>query len=235
VKLTVRQAARLLSVSESQVYRWVDSGEVPCSMMNHQPLFSRAELLEWATARRLPVSPKMFEDGEDGPEPIRLADALERGGVHRGVRGADRPAVLRAIVERLAIDGTEERDLLLDVLLAREALGSTAIGDGIAIPHVRSPLVFAGMSGAVAICYLETPLDFDAPDGRPVHTLFTLVSPTIRGHLQLLSRLSLALLDPAFKAAVLGRLERDEIVAEARRVEAALPLEPDTSAEGKGS
>jgi PTS system nitrogen regulatory IIA component len=235
VKLTVRQAARLLSVSESQVYRWVDSGEIPCSMMNHQPLFSRAELLEWATARRLPVSPKMFEDGEGGPEPIRLADALERGGVHRGVRGADRQAVLRAVVERLAIDGTDDRELLLDVLLAREQLGSTAVGDGIAIPHVRSPLVFAGSSGAVAICYLETPLDFDAPDAKPVHTLFMLVSPTIRGHLQLLSRLSLALLDPAFKAAVLARVERDEIVAEARRLEAAFPAEPDASAEEKGS
>jgi PTS system nitrogen regulatory IIA component len=230
VKLTVRQAAKLLSVSESEIYRWVDAGEIPCSMMNHQPLFSRAELLEWATARRLPVSVKLFEDGDGGPEPVRLAEAMARGGVHKGIRGPDRQSVLRAMVERLPIADTQERDLLLEVLLAREALGSTAIGDGIAIPHVRNPLVFAGSRAALALCYLDGPIAFDAPDGQPVHTLFALVSPTIRGHLQLLGRLSLALLDRGFKAAVLRRADFEEIVAEARRVEAALPADPETSA-----
>ena len=55
-----------------------------------------------------------------------------------------------------------------------------------------------------------------------MHTVFTLVSPTIRGHLLLLARLSAALFDAGFKAAVLRRAGRDEILAEARRVEAAL-------------
>src|SRR5436190_19286319 len=53
MKLSVRQAARLLSVSESEVYRWVEEGEIPCVLVKNQPLFGRAELLEWATARRL--------------------------------------------------------------------------------------------------------------------------------------------------------------------------------------
>jgi PTS system nitrogen regulatory IIA component len=233
MKLTVREAAKLLSVAESEIYRWVDSGELPCSMMNHQPLFSRAELLEWATARRLPVSVKLFEDGDGGPAPIRLTDALERGGVHPGIRGTDRQSVLRAIVAELPLGDDQDRDLLLEVLLAREALGSTALGDGLAIPHVRSPLVFAGSRGALAVCYLETPVSFDAPDGQPVHTLFALVSPTIRGHLQLLSRLSLALLDPGFKAAVLRHADQAEIIAEARRVEDALPAEPETGGGAK--
>ena len=99
------------------------------------------------------------------------------------------------MVAHLPVGDEQDRELLLDVLLSREALGSTAIGEGIAIPHVRSPLVFAGSKGAVAVCYLESPVGFDAPDHQPVHTLFALVSSTIRGHLQLLSRLSLALLE----------------------------------------
>jgi nitrogen PTS system EIIA component len=233
MKLTVREAAKLLSISESEIYRLVDSGDIPCSMINHRPLFSRAEVLEWATARRLPVSVKLFEDGDGGPEPVRLADAIERGGVHDGVRGSDQPGVLRAIVAHLPVGDEQDRELLLDVLLSREALGSTAIGEGIAIPHVRSPLVFAGSKGAVAVCYLESPVGFDAPDHQPVHTLFALVSPTIRGHLQLLSRLSLALLDPGFKAAVLRHAGREEIVAEAKRVEDALPLDADKAANVK--
>jgi PTS system nitrogen regulatory IIA component len=137
------------------------------------------------------------------------------------------------MVEQLPVGDEQDRDLLVEVLLAREALGSTAVGDGIAIPHVRSPLVFAGSKGALALCYLESPVPFDAPDHQPVHTLFALVSPTIRGHLQLLSRLSLALLDSGFRAAVLRHADLQEIVSEAKRVEGALPSEPEKSASPK--
>jgi PTS system nitrogen regulatory IIA component len=227
MKLNVRDAAHLLSVSESDIYHWVDAGEIPCSITNHKPLFSRAELLEWATARRLPASVALFEDADDEvTTPLRLADALARGGVHHGICGSDRESVLRNVVERLPLPDEQDRTLLVELLLAREALGSTAIGDGIAIPHVRSPLVFPGIRAAAALCYLESPVAFDAPDGRPVHTLFALISPTIRGHLQLLSRLSLALLDSGFKAAVLRSADRDEIVAEAARVESSIAHQP---------
>jgi PTS system nitrogen regulatory IIA component len=222
MKVNVRQAAKLLSVSESEIYRWVDSGELPCLLVKHQPLFGRAELLEWATARRLPVSLELFENGDEEAIGLRLADTLERGGVHHDVPGNDRASVLRAIVERLPMPAEDDRDLLLQIFLARESMGSSAIGDGIAIPHVRSPLVFPGTSGLAMLSYLASPVPFDAVDGKPVHTLFTLLSPTIRGHLQLLSRLSAALLDPGFKGAVLRRAGCAEIVAEARRVEAAL-------------
>ena len=65
MKLTVRDAARVLAVSESQIYRWVEAGEIPCYLVSHRPLFSPAELLEWATARRLPVSTELFETGDE--------------------------------------------------------------------------------------------------------------------------------------------------------------------------
>jgi PTS system nitrogen regulatory IIA component len=71
--------------------------------------------------------------------------------------------------------------------------------------------------------------------GQPlVHTIFVLLSPTIRGHLQLLSRLSLGLLDSGFKGAVLRRAGREEIFAEAKRVDAALAAsEPKQASENE--
>ena len=231
MKLNVRQAAKLLSVSESEIYRWVESGEIPCALVKNQPLFGRAELLEWATARRISVSLELFENGDEGGARLRLADVLERGGVCHDVPGNDRASVLRAIVQRLPLNEEDDRELLLQVLLARESTGSSGIGDGIAIPHVRSPLVFPGTAGVATLSYLVSPVPFDAVDGKPVHTVFTLLSPTIRGHLQLLARLSAALLDAGFKAAVLRRAGRDDIVAEARRAEAALSQKHD--AEGR--
>ena len=71
----------------------------------------------------------------------------------------------------------------------------------------------------IALCFLERPIDFGALDGKPVHVMFSLVSPTVRAHLRLLSRLSFALHDPAFKKAVTGQASREEILREAQRVE----------------
>jgi PTS system nitrogen regulatory IIA component len=237
VKLTVREAARLLSVSESEIYRWIDDGDIPCHVVNHQPLFSRAELLEWATAHRRPVSTELFDDAGAASS---LAAALERGGVHARVAGDDREGVLRAVVEHLPIPDPGERELVLAIMLAHEKEASTAIGDGIAIPHVRSPVVFAGVPPAIAVCYLEHLVLFDMPepggaggssprgiDGKPVQVVFAIMTPTIRAHLQLLSRLSLALLDPDFKRALADRAPLEGLVAHARRIEAALAASPD--------
>jgi PTS system nitrogen regulatory IIA component len=220
VKLTVREAAKLLSVTEDQLYRWVDERAIPFYMVEHRPRFARTELLEWATQKRLPVSPEMFESEEGGDPGPSLEEALSRGGIHHDLPGGTREAILRAAVKRLPSISEEDQALLLEVLLARESAVSTGIGDGIAIPHVRSPIVSSGDAASITLCFLEKPLDFQAVDGKPVHTLFLICSPTIAGHLRLLAKLSLALLDPGFKAALSKRGASEEILAEARRIEA---------------
>jgi len=222
MKLTVRDAARLLSVPERELYRWVDDGAIPFYLVNHQPLFSRAELLEWAIARHLPLAPALFEEGTRA---VHLADALAIGGVHHDVAGADRDAVLAAVVERLPVPDEEDRELVLSMLRAREAQLPTGVGRGIAIPHVRAPLVFAGRPAALAVCFLARAVPFGAVDDAPVHTVFAMITPTIRGHLQLLSRLSYALHDAGFAAALERRAPADEILAAARRIDAALAVE----------
>lgn len=221
MELNVRDAARLLGTREKQVYRWIDEGEIPFYRINDQPRFNRAELLEWATSRQLPVSVDVFhpnrEGGQAGPG---LVEALQAGGVHANVPGTDRESVLRAVVGVLRLPAAVDRDYLLQMLLAREAMGSTGIGDGIAIPHVRNPVVLNAAPASITLCYLANPIPFDAVDGQPVHTIFSMISATIRGHLQLLARLSWALHDPEFKVAVLRRAPEGDIIKEAAGVEA---------------
>jgi len=71
----------------------------------------------------------------------------------------------------------------------------------------------------VTLCFLEKPIDFGALDGQPVHYLFTMVSPTVRSHLHLLSRLAFALRDAGFQGAIRRQGLRDEILTELHRVE----------------
>jgi PTS system nitrogen regulatory IIA component len=222
MNLSVRDAARLLNSSERDVYRWIREGTIPVQRVGDRHRFHRAELLEWATSRGIRIAPDEFHAPDaNGAAPPSLRDALERGGVHHAVPNGDRTSALRSVVERMPIDAAD-RDLVFDFLVAREELGSTGVGEGIAIPHVRNPIVLHVAHPSITLCFLEHPADFAAIDGKPVHTVFSMVSPTIRGHLALLSRIAGALHDPSFKAAVLARAPREQILSEARRFEAAL-------------
>jgi PTS system nitrogen regulatory IIA component len=224
MKLDVHEAAKLLNTSERTIYRWIREGSIPCRRINDHYRFHRAELLEWATARGMVTAVDAFPPSRPMSEvPLPMfAAALEAGGVHHHVEGTDRESALRAIVKRMPLEDEADRELLLDVMLAREALGSTGIGDGIAIPHVRSPIVLHTTEPSITLCFLDHPIDFQAIDGLPVRTFFSLVTMTIRSHLYLLSRLSASLRDPGFKQAVMERASADEILAAATRADLAL-------------
>jgi PTS system nitrogen regulatory IIA component len=219
--LTVQDAARLLRTSDRQVYRWVDEGEIPYQRIREQIRFNRTELLEWATSRRLAISLETFDEDDDEadePAPI-LAAALQLGGVHPDAPGSDSGSVLRAVIDRTPLPANADREMVTEVLIAREAASSTAIGDGIAVPHVRHPIVAPGAPPSVGVHYLRTPIPFDAPDGKPVRTVFMIVSPTVRAHLRIFARLAHALQDPGFAYAIEQRAPLEQLVAEAARVE----------------
>ena len=234
MKLTVKDAARLLSVSEKSIYRWIKDGAIPAYQVNDQYRFNRAELLEWATSRRIHVSPEIFQEPEGGDSPPpSLTEALRAGGVHYRIGGHDKAAVLHSVVDVMKLPEEVDREFLYQVLLAREALGSTGIGDGIAIPHVRNPIVLHLSRPLVALCFLERPVEFGAIDHQPVSTLFTSVSPTIRAHLHLLSRLGFVLRNKDFRSALMRQASRDDIMNTLTKAEA--EIAPPTVADAEAN
>ena len=223
MQLTVRDVSKFLSVAESTVTRWIKRRGLPAQYVNGQYRFHRAELLEWATANQLKVSPEMFDSSQTDDEPIpSLAQALELGGIFYGLQDTTKDKALQALVQVLPLPDGIDRELLLRLFLAREASASTAIGGGIALPHVRNPIVLHVDRPMVTLGFLEQPVDFGALDGKPVQVLFSLICPTMRSHLQMLARLSFALHDTRFREVVLRAAGREEILLEARQVEALL-------------
>ncbi len=223
MQLTIREVSKFLNASESTITRWVKQRSLPAQRISGQYHFNRAELLEWATAQGIKVSIELFDHLENDAEPSpSLVEALEAGGVYYNLQDTNKDRALRALVQVLSLPEGTDRELLLRLFLSREASASTAIGDGIAIPHVRNPIVLHVARPMITLCFLERPVDFGALDGKPVYVLFSLVCPTMRSHLQVLSRLSYALHDAKFKEVVMGKRSRDEIMQEARRVEATL-------------
>ncbi|MFA5865147.1 MAG: PTS sugar transporter subunit IIA [Phycisphaerae bacterium] len=231
MQLGVRDVAKLLNVNEKTVYRWVQQGNLPAYRVSNHYRFNRAELLEWATSRRINVSVDIFHEPESASITAPgLVDALMAGGVYYRLEGRDKESALKAVVEVMRLPEEVDRNFLLQVLLAREAMASTGIGEGIAIPHVRNPIVLHVPRPMITLCFLEQPIEFGALDNQPVKCLFTMISPTVRAHLFLLSRLAFALRDPGFKDAIQREGSRDQIMNEARRVES--NLEPAKPADG---
>jgi PTS system nitrogen regulatory IIA component len=226
MELSVRDSARILNVSEKTIYRWIKQGTLPAYRINDQYRFNRDELLEWATARRVSVSAEIFAEPQNGHAPVGLAEAIRAGGIHYRVAGKGKAAALRSAVELMPLPQEVDRDFVLHVFLARESLGSTAVGNGIALPHVRNPVVMHVPRPMVTLCFLEDAIEFGALDGQPVHTLFTMLSPTVRAHLQTLARLSFALRQPEFLHVVSRHGSRDEVLKACETVDAGIPAHP---------
>ena len=214
------EVAALLHVEESTVTKWIKKEKLPATMVHGCYLINRVDLLEWATDHGKKVPPELFAAAQADVDLPPLSQALEAGGVHCGVPGDDKLSVLRAVVNLLKLPPQMDPDFLLQVLLAREALGTTAVGDGIAIPHVRNPILLQNKPlPAISLCFLEHPIDFGALDGKPVRMLFMMTSPTVKVHLHLLSRLAYALHDPKFRDALNVACDPEAILEAARRFE----------------
>ncbi len=216
---SVKEAAELLSVSEKTIYRWIKQEVLPVYRVNEQYRFNRAELLEWATSRRMGISPEAFHEPEAIGAPLpSLVESLETGGIVYRLDGNTREKALSRLVDELRLPEEVDRDYLLKVLNAREELASTGVGNGIAIPHPRNPVLLHITRPSVTLAFMEEPVDFHALDGKPIHTMFCLISPTLRAHLHLLSSLSFCLRDAAVKAAIENQASREEIFSSLRKV-----------------
>ena len=101
------------------------------------------------------------------------------------------------------------RNHVFDSLFAREKLGSTGLGQGIAIPHGR----IKGLKEAVgAMIRMHEPIPFDAPDGQPVNLIFVLLVPERATdlHLQILSELAQMFSDPSFREKLFAAVTPEE-------------------------
>jgi len=196
MRLTLRQAASYLDVDEATLRGWIRKRGLPAHTVDERLYLNAVELWQWATENGIAVSRSLLDDARRSPDAVPpLSTLLDTGGIHPDVGGEDKAGVLREVVGRLPLPADFDREFLISVLEAREAMGSTGIGDGIAIPHARNPIVLHVEQPLVALCMLRHPVNFDAMDGLPVHALFVVISPSVPAHLGILSRLGLVLRD----------------------------------------
>lgn len=218
--LEASEAAQALNVDEKTVVRWIKKEHLAAEYMHGNYQINPVDLLEWATERGIKVNPALYKmpDADNTPLPP-LSQALEAGGIHCNISGNDKETVLETVVKNLNLPQELDPDFILQVLLAREAMGTTAVGDGIAIPHVRNPILVQLPIPKVSLSYLAQPIDFGALDGKPVQILFTIITPTIRMHLHLLSNLAFCLRDPRLRQILRKECNPDAVFSAIKEIE----------------
>ncbi|MFA6917115.1 MAG: PTS sugar transporter subunit IIA [Parachlamydiales bacterium] len=196
--LKIKDVAELLNVSETTIRRWLadpkNPDRFPSYLINHQHRFNREEVERWVLRRNQGEKP--VEEAEVSLQPQKsgslqfsLYRALHRGCVVDNVPGDTKAEVIRAAMEQVADSLHLSAEGVTELLLDRERLQPTALGHGIALPHTRDFLLNRTYD-IMVVAYPKNPLDYEALDGIPVHTLLFLFASDDRRHLHLLSKIA---------------------------------------------
>jgi len=144
---------------------------------------------------------------------MRICDFLTQDRILTTLATRSKEEVIATLAALVAESHPAIDRLTLDrAICEREQQGSTAVGEGVALPHARFPGL--GQNLAAFIC-IGDGIDFESIDGKPTHFIFLLVSPAEAPgpHLKVLARMSRLLSDPGFKARSLQAKSSAEILA----------------------
>ena len=142
---------------------------------------------------------------------MKITDFLDARKIIPDLKGRDKNEVLKEMADWMASqDPSLDAQRLLAILLERERVSTTAIGEGVAIPHGKMP-------GVKRVCgiFARSPqgVNFDSLDGGLTYLFFLLVAPedSTADHLKALARISRLLKDTAFRARLMKEKTREEI------------------------
>ena len=192
-QISVKEAADLLRVSDKTIYRWIRQGVIPTFRFQGQYRFDRGELESWAQYKRIGGPGGKAAAGPAAEEKVDLAAAGRKGGIHYKIEGATPQEIYGNLVEFFSfipVTDKTRRENLSKTPVEREALASTGVGHGLAIPHPRHPRDWGFGEPVVGIFFLEQPVHFGAFDGEPVFVLFVSLCATVKGHLRMLAQVS---------------------------------------------
>jgi PTS system nitrogen regulatory IIA component len=204
------EAARLLGVAEGTLERWVRQGLIR-SLDRHGSDFDRDELARWARERGMQVDPEPAL--RSGKREAALVGAIDRGAITVGAKVSSAVGAIQVAIESLPGLSPGLRARLLDEVLERERMASTALGRGVAVPHPREPLGDALEEPLISLVLLDTPLDWAAVDGELVHTVALLASPTAGAHLEILSQIGRAVRSTEVVRLLQSRPAKSELMA----------------------
>ncbi len=215
--LNIKDIAHLLMLTEKEVQHLVKNKEIPFEYLHDKVVFNKQKIIEWTLSRNLPINvsghQKFSEYHIDS-----LSHLLDKDSFHFKC-GFTESNYIEQMIERINFAKTVDRGILVQLLKSRETMMSTAIGNGISLPHPRVPIVVGKNKPLICFFFPDIPLNLKSIDGKPVHTLILLISQTIKQHLSLIAHLGFLLSNTTFRFALENRLEYREILDIIKKIE----------------
>ena len=208
--LTIKDISNLLLMNEKDILNLIKKKEIPFQTINDKLLFNKQRMVEWALSRNIPINisgdKKMSEYHVD-----TLNTILDQKSFFYDCRFSEN-SYIEQMVNLIELEKNVDKGIIVQLLKNREELMSTAIGNGISLPHPRIPLMVGRYKPIINFFFTEKPLELKSLDGKPVHTFILLISQTIKQHLSLLAHLSFLLSKETFRFALESRLNYSEII-----------------------
>ncbi len=213
--LNIIQLAESFGVEESVVAGWVRNEGLPVIEDRSRLLFDRNQVVDWAAARGLAAKAGFLAAAKTAGAARRLEPLLRAGGIWRDVPAANVRSVFETIVNKLPGATPPVRQLLAQRLRLPEGISWAAVGGGLALPHLRTPVALGRDAGTFAILILRDALTLNepAPDEVPITRLLFFVAPSPRAHLELIGQLSSALVRGGLRQPVVDGATDDAIFA----------------------
>jgi len=210
MELNSKDISHLLMLPEKEVLQLIKKKEIPFQSLQDKVVFNKHQIIEWALGRNLAINVsghhKLKEYHID-----TLGNLLNKDSFHYNCQLTEN-AYIEQIVSQINFEKNVDREIIVQLLKSRESMMSTAIGNGISLPHPRVPLMVGRNKPLINFFFANRPLDLKSIDGKPVHTLILLISQTIKQHLSLIAHLSFLLSKETFRFALENRLDWNEIL-----------------------
>ncbi len=196
--MTLQEVAAYLKVSEKTITRMVQAGDLPGLKVSNQWRFLRAAIDDWMTRRMYgQASEQLAEVIQPPHEELSLPLLLTPNRIIMDLRPGSQEDVLARLVAPLVEEGTVvDTARYMAALIGREKIVSTAIGDGVAIPHARDPEHSALMKSCMALGICRQGMPFGALDEKPTKLFFLIGGTSTEDHLRLVARTMLMLRRP---------------------------------------
>jgi PTS system nitrogen regulatory IIA component len=192
--MTIQEAAAMLGADARRIERMAQRGEIPCRKVGGRLRFNRAELTEWLQQTMGTMSHSHLAQVEAG-----MTQQLRVEAVSTNLGSRTKHSTLRELVALAAQTGLVlDRQSVLDAVVRREELRSTAMEGGMAIPHPGRPLPDALAEPVLAVARTSHGIVFGAPDGRLTTLFFLTTARDDQHHLHTLARLCRMLRDNSF-------------------------------------
>jgi PTS system nitrogen regulatory IIA component len=222
--LNIIQLAESFGVEENVVEGWVRDEGLVAIKDRDRLLFDRNQVVDWASARGLAAKAGFLAAGGSAKlAATRLEPLLRAGGIWRDVAAAQVIESFEQIVGKLPGATPPIRKLLAQRLHLPEGISWAAVGGGLALPHLRTPVALGREAGILSILLLRDPLTLKepVPDDLPVTRLLFFVAPSPRAHLELLGLLSRALTGGGLREPLMKGADDGEIFGALAAAEAA--------------